>query len=240
LKQEVSVDFAPGSNPAQLEFDVLQGPLLDRFLEFAAEKQCDVAMVGHGAGHSGRKSLARRLAMKAPCSIWMVPEGSRPHIRRILVPTDFSEHSADTLHAATALAAQSQAECIVLHVYFNEATTTFEEYDQVLRGEEQKHYERFIAGINCHGVQLQPLFVESPNIGHTICRVALEKQADLIVMPCRGRSRSAAILLGSVAEETIIETKVPLLVVKHFGARLGLLQVLLDRSFRTRTSPRSG
>jgi hypothetical protein len=54
-------------------------------------------------------------------------------------------------------------------------------------------------------------------------------------MPCRGRSRSAAILLGSVAEDTIIGTKIPLLIVKHFGAKLGLLQVLLDRSFRTRS-----
>ena len=48
-------------------------------------------------------------------------------------------------------------------------------------------------------------------------------------MGTRGRSRSAAILLGSVTEETIIETGLPLLAVKHFGARMGVLQALLDR-----------
>jgi hypothetical protein len=70
-----------------------------------------------------------------------------------------------------------------------------------------------------------------------IGRVAAREGADLVVMATRGRSRSAAILLGSVAEETIVETRVPLLVVKHFGARMGVLQALLDRSFRRRRGP---
>ena len=60
---------------------------------------------------------------------------------------------------------------------------------------------------------------------------AQEEGADLKVVATRGRSRSAAILLGSVAEGTIVQARRPVLVVKHFGARLTLLQVLLDRSF---------
>ena len=51
------------------------------------------------------------------------------------------------------------------------------------------------------------------------------------MMATRGRSQSAAILLGSVTEEMIIETPMPLLAVKHFGARMGVLQALLDRRF---------
>jgi hypothetical protein len=50
-------------------------------------------------------------------------------------------------------------------------------------------------------------------------------------MATRGRSRSAAILLGSVTEEMIIQARVPLLAVKHFGARMGVVQALLDRRF---------
>ena len=34
------------------------------------------------------------------------------------------------------------------------------------------------------------------------------------------------------------DTQVPLLVVKHFGARLGVLQALLDRNFRSKRGPR--
>jgi hypothetical protein len=35
-----------------------------------------------------------------------------------------------------------------------------------------------------------------------------------------------------VTDETMIDTRVPLLVVKHYGARLGLLRALLERHIR--------
>jgi len=56
-------------------------------------------------------------------------------------------------------------------------------------------------------------------------------------MATRGRSRSATILLGSVTEGVIIEARTPVLVVKHFGNRLGVLQVLMDRRFRQGGDP---
>jgi sulfate permease, SulP family len=70
-----------------------------------------------------------------------------------------------------------------------------------------------------------------------INRVAAQRGCDLVVMASRGRSRSAAILLGSVTEATIVETRVPLLVVKHFGAQLGMLQALLEKGFRQKQNP---
>jgi nucleotide-binding universal stress UspA family protein len=124
-----------------------------------------------------------------------------------------------------------RAECVALHVYFNEAAVTYEGYDRVLRGEEEKAYQDFIAPINCQGVKVTPLFEEGPNVAHVINRAAAKHGADLIVMATRGRSGSSSILLGSVTEQMIMETRVPLLAVKHFGARLGVLQALLDRRF---------
>jgi nucleotide-binding universal stress UspA family protein len=222
--------------PAQQSFDVLSGPLTDRLLSHVAEKEVDLLMVGHGRNRPGRSALARRLAMKAPCSVWMVPEGSRTGINRILVPIDFSENAADAMRVAVSLARLSgAAECLALHVYFNEAVVTYEEYDQVLRGQEQQAYRQFMAPINCHGVQVTPLFEESAQVGHAITRAADRNEVDLIVMATRGRSRSAAILLGSVTEELIIETRRPLLAVKHFGTRLSVLQALLDRKFWQRS-----
>jgi nucleotide-binding universal stress UspA family protein len=212
--------------------EVLHGPLTDQLLTYAADRHVDLMFVGHRRSHSGRRALARRLAMKAPCSIWMVPEGSPPTLGRLLVPIDFSEHAADTLRVATSLARRhGLREIVALHVYFNQARTTFDEYDQILRGQEEDAFRQFISPINCHGVEVKPLFEEGPDIAQTIGRVAAREQTDVIVMATRGRSRSAAILLGSVTEDVILQAQVPLLVVKHFGARLGVLQALLDRRF---------
>lgn len=227
------------SGSAHVSWEVLAGPLLDRLLEVAAEKEKDVLLVGHRRDHPGRSALARRLAMKAPCSVWMVPGGAAADIRRILVPIDFSGHAADTLRVATRLAQRlGLKECLALHVYFNEATVTFEGYDTVIRGQEDKAFRDFLTPIDCRGVCVTPLFEEGANVAHAIGRVAEREGVDLIVMGTRGRSRSASILLGSVTEDTIIDTRIPLLVVKHFGARMGVLEALLDKSFRQRRGPR--
>jgi len=236
LKQSVAAYFAAAA-PARISYDILTGPLTDRMLTCVAEQHADLVMVGQGHATAGRRALARRLAMKAPCSVWMVPEGSAASIERLLVPIDFSDHSQDTLRVAVSLARLSGAVCVPLHVYFNEAVATYEEYDQVLRGEEEAAYRRFVAPINCGGVEMTPRFEEGANVAHVIGRVAERVGADLIVMGTRGRSRSAAILLGSVTEEAILQARTPLLAVKHFGARMSVLQALLDRRFLYRGAP---
>lgn len=237
VQAEVRPHFTGVPEAAQVSYDVLTGPLVDRVLAHVAEKEVDLLLVGHGIEAPGRRVLARRLAMKAPCSVWIVPEDSPAALQCILVAIDFSEPAADSMRVATSMARLSgHAECLALHVYFNEGVITYEGYDQVLRGQEEHAYRQFIAPINCQGVQVTPLFEEGANVGHVINRVADRHGVDLIVLATRGRSRSAAILLGSVTEEMIIETRVPLLAVKHFGARLGVLQALLDRRFWQRGS----
>jgi nucleotide-binding universal stress UspA family protein len=218
---------------------LLRGERIDSLLEFAAGDATDLILIGHRRGRSGRRSLARRLAMKAPCSVWMAPEGSEPDFERILVPIDFSEPAADALTQAAALAARAGArEVFALHVFFNEATVSYEGYDEVFRDDKEEAFARFIAPLDLHGVEVRPLFAEGANVARTILREAEGRGTGLIVMGTRGRSRSAAVMLGSETEHTIIESPIPVLAVKHFGARLNLLQALLDRRFVSRSGTR--
>ena len=232
LRAAVQQRFASTPAHVPVSFDVLSGPLVDTLLAHAAENHIDLLLIGGGSQPSNRRSLARRLAMKAPCSVWLVPAGSPAKIDRILTPIDFSESAADCVRVATSMAKLlGHKECLALHVYFNEATVTYEGYDRVLRGEEAEAFKAFVAPIDCQGVHVTPIFEESANVPNAIERVAAKHGADLIVMGTRGRSRSAAILLGSVTEDLLASTKIPLLAVKHFGARLSVLQALLDRRF---------
>ena len=239
IERQVAESFLNVPDSVKVYCDVLKGPLVDRLLSFAAEQEVDLILVGHRPDHPpGGGSLVRRLSMKAPCSVWIVPDGSPPSLKKILVPIDFSEHSADAMVVATTMARLADgAECLPLHVYFSEAVLTYEEDDPIARGQEEEAYRKFVAPIDCRGVTITPLFVEGADVARTIHRVALEQSVDLKVMATRGRSRSAAILLGSVTEGVIVEARTPVLIVKHFGARLGLLQLLLDRTFRQQGSP---
>jgi nucleotide-binding universal stress UspA family protein len=232
VEAEVRAHFTDIPESVQTRCEVLEGPLLDRLLATAAASRADALVIGHRHDHPGKWALARRLAMKATCSVWMVPEGSPPEIRRILVPVDFSEHAADTLHVATSLARLvGLEECFILHDYFHAASLDYEGYARVVRSEEDRALSRFLAPLDCQGIRIVPLFEESPSISRLIHRVSAQHRVDLIVMSTRGRSRSSAILLGSVTEDVIITTRIPLLVVKHFGARMRLLDAILDKDF---------
>lgn len=241
LESTVHEAFAGLSDVVKVYVDVLKGPLLDRLLEFAAEQEVDLILVGHDPAKGGRRSLARRLAMKAPCSVWMVPHHGPATFQKILAPIDFSPHAADALSVAAALARlRGLPQCLALHVYFDPGVARYDDYDAVIRGEERETFEKLLATIDSHGVQIEPMFVESPNVPNAILRVAPEQGVDLIVMGTRGRTRSAAILLGSETEQTLIETTIPILVVKHFGARMGVLRALLDKELHHGQEPRFG
>jgi SulP family sulfate permease len=236
VKAAADLHFVGPAAGVPRQFDLLHGPLLDQLLGYAADQQTDLILVGHRKDHPLRRSLARRLATKAPCSVWLVPGGSPPLLRRVLVPIDFSPRSADALALACALAAEARVpEVHTLHVYFDPSRTTYDEADAVIRGQEAQTFRQFLTPINTYGVTVTPHFESGSHPAHTIVRVAGELGTDLIVLETRGRTASAAILLGSVAEETLLESRVPVLVVKHFGARLGVLQALLDRTFRRGT-----
>jgi len=220
------------------DVEVVTGDLLDSILAAATARSSDLILVGHSSGRR-RRSLARRLAMRAPCSVWMVPDQSPDSLNRILVPIDFSRISADSVSAATALAeAAGRDECLALHVHFNEASVTFDEFDEILAEDRDRAFGLFVAPINLHGVWLKPLFVDSPQVAQTIVRTAVEQSCDLIVMGTRGRSPSAAVLLGSETEQCLMYSPVPVLAVKHFGARLSLLQALRDERVRKRGDDR--
>jgi nucleotide-binding universal stress UspA family protein len=155
----------------------------------------------------------------------------------VLVPVDFSPRSADSLGIATSICeAAGLDECLALHVYFNDAAVTFDEFDEILVENAERAFGIFTAPVDLHGVFARPSFVEAPNVAQTILRVAVEQTSDLIVMGTRGRSASAAVLLGSETEQTLMRAALPVLAVKHFGARMRLFQALRDQRVQRRDS----
>lgn len=221
-----------GTLEAEVEYDVVSGPRLDQILNLALHHKSDVIILGHSRARSGRRSLARRLAMISPCSVWLVPEGSAPRISSILVPVDFSEPSADALSTATAIASVSLATtCLAAHVFFDPSTIRYDEHIAEIQGKEENAYQAFVSKVDCHGVEVEPIFVESAHPATRILRLARAHDADLIVMSTRGRSRAAAVLLGSVTSQIMADTPIPLLAVKHFGPHLTLPHALFDPSY---------
>jgi nucleotide-binding universal stress UspA family protein len=215
---------------------------VDGVLRAAAEHDSDVVMLGHRRARSGRRSLARRLALMAPSSVWLVPEGSSATLQRILVPTDFSASSADSLRVAAALAAlHGLGHLTAVHVRFDPALSQYAEHSAEFRTVEVHDFEQFLAGVDTGSVRVDYAFEDSPMPAHALLRAAERLHADLIVMHTRGRSPAAAVLLGSVTSEVMAQSHLPVLAAKHDGRQLSLRQVLLSGEFwGGRRAPKAG
>jgi len=204
---------------------------LERLLARAADPGTAALIVGSGLE---RRSL-RTLVRQAACSVWFVPDGASEEFQRILVPVDFSVRAADALRLATVLARLSGgAGCLAMHAYYNDQVLTYRPRDPVLLARLAEAYASFVAPIDTLGVPIAPLFREEANVPHSIRAAASEQKADLVVLASRGRTWASALLQESIAERTLEEIQVPLLVVKHFGAQVGLLRLLRERTFHGR------
>jgi sulfate permease, SulP family len=222
-QQQANLPVAP-----KITFNILVGTREDQLCAYLEEKEIGVILLGHHfTRSSGKRALARRLAMVSPASVWIVPENSPPRINKIMAPVDFSSHSADSLSMATGISQKvGLQQCDGLHVFYDPSVFRFDDQDTIKRGEEVVAFEQFMRPLNTHDIAVERLVEEGSNVARTALRIAKERGHDLIVLSTRGRSRAASVLLGSETSQLIMESHVPVLAVKHRGAKMKLFQVL--------------
>jgi nucleotide-binding universal stress UspA family protein len=143
-------------------------------------------------------------------------------IRRILVPTDFSEPSEQAAVYGAELAKRYGAEVHCLHVsdipadllstsaYY--VTGPSEQFIEQIRQEGRKNLETF-AKKNLQGVPCTTVFMEGRPFVEII-RYARDKKVDLIVIATHGRTGLKHVLFGSVAEKVVRKAPCPVLVVR--------------------------
>jgi len=146
-------------------------------------------------------------------------------LKRILVPTDFSESSERALKYAVRLGRPYKAEVVVLHVFhlkeYLALLSQREDIDsatanQVLEASKVGAIEKLedlVGRVRDKEVAVVPtLLVGVPF--EEIVRYAGEHEADLIVMPTHGRTGLAHFLLGSTTERVISHSVCPVLVIR--------------------------
>ena len=142
-------------------------------------------------------------------------------LKRILVPTDFSDFSQVALRYGCEFAAKFDADLHLLHVIDNPAPPAAEDWGKTL-DEYRRDLETY-AGKEMQLLDLNPLpdrthVVDTIRYGSTlleIIRHARENEIDLIVLGTHGRTGLAHVFLGSVAEKVVRKSPCPVLTVRH-------------------------
>ncbi len=227
----LAADHFVGPPNVEVLCTLAEGSSLPELLRLARQDDVDLVIVGkdqHG------RTLAEKLARKAPCSVLVVPPEVPAVIERVLVPVDFSSHAGDAVDVAVGFAEAAGLEEIhLLHVYnvpttYLRAGRSFDEFHDLVQQRTEERFETFLAELDLRGLRAVPHFAEGEDVPKTIHDEAETIGADLILVGTRGRSASAAVLLGSVGENVVRTSEVPVVAVKRKGTTLGLLDALFE------------
>ncbi len=143
-------------------------------------------------------------------------------MKRILVPTDFSDHARVALRYAKALGEAFGAEIIVCHVsetshWLSQVPPTGEAYfpanfSEIQAEQSAKACESLL---NEEGVSNGRVVVRQGSAFAEVLTLAKEENVDLIVVGTHGRGAVAHMLLGSVAEKVVRKAPCPVLTVRQ-------------------------
>jgi nucleotide-binding universal stress UspA family protein len=141
-------------------------------------------------------------------------------LKRILVPTDFSEHSRKALHYAMALARQFSAELLLVYVIeplppsaqFS-ATDGVPFDSKLFHRQASKHLAEWREKVGSLTVVKTALRSGVP--WWEIVAVAKENAIDLIILGTHGRTGLARLFIGSTAEQVVRHASCPVMVVRE-------------------------
>lgn len=213
--------------------EVQEGKPLEVLLEQIVKKDIDLVVLGRKTDAKETRRLPINLARKAPCSVMVVPEKAGYSFSNILVPVDFSEFCVSALEQAVNLAIANQISTIhCLNVFqlpigYYKTGKSEEEFTEIMMSNAKKDYERFIKNIDLKGIKVNSVFMLHEKPAQAIQDVVKKERIDMLVLGTRGRNAGAGLLLGSVTEDIILNTQVPVIAVKKKGTGLSLLEVLL-------------
>lgn len=216
--------------PTEATCEIVEGTPLSEVLRAARDGDADLLIAGRGRRGG---TLAVKLSRKAPCSVLVVPEHAPAADGPVLVAVDLSAPAADALAASLRLAEADGHPVHVLYVFrvstsYLKLGLTHEEAKASAETGAREQLGAWLTALDIGGAHIEPHVVESDDTAEAIHAHAEAVGARMVVIGARGQSAAAAVLLGSVAEETVQTARRPLLVVKAKGANQGLLDMLLE------------
>lgn len=210
-------------------------PVFDVICSLAAEIPADLLVVPTRASRGIKRfflgSTAERLVQHCPCPVLIgrksaaqlpmdLPAGPALRIDKILVPADFSSCSLEGLRYAIQFAQKFVAKIAVLHVLdlgYSQPIDSHASYDltryaRAALKDAQAQMRKFVRLVKFGRVRFDTALVIGTPV-EQISDFALVQDVDLIITATHGLTGFRHILIGSIAEHLVRQSRVPILVV---------------------------
>ena len=162
-------------------------------------------------------------------------------MKRILVPTDFSQHAEDALKVAAQIAKKDNSEIIILHML----ELPHQMNDAILGGKSIPETMLFMKKANemldeiasrpyLDGIPVTEIAKIDRPI-HGISQVSKDYEIDLIVMGSHGSSGIQELLIGSNTEKVVRNSEIPVLVIKKEILNFNAANIVFASDFTSET-----
>jgi nucleotide-binding universal stress UspA family protein len=209
-------------------------------VEVARRQKYELVVMGTngrtGLAHALVGSVAERVVRRAPCPVVTVREPAAeraPSIKRVLAPVDYSEGSRRALDWAARLARSFGAELDVVHVWDRPSYVpgdtvvhgpgdTRRSLGELIRQNAEAQMKDFLASFSAsHGEGTREFPAHrllSGEPASTLIRELEKGEHDLVIVGTHGRTGFKHFLLGSVAENLVRYSRVPVVTVPPLAA----------------------
>jgi len=234
---ESQIQYEIEKNKPTLDFNyeiiVKEGNAQDSMLRWCNIKETDLLILGRKNGKTSSDSLVKNLSQKYPRPVLLLPETPPDgQISNILLPIDFSKHSIVSILIALEISEKTKAALQCCHMYevpsgYSKTGKTFEEFAAIMLENAKKDFKNFLNENKLPDLLCTFILHDKKDEADNIMDFARSIQTDLLIVGSRGRSRSAAVLLGSVAEKLVNSNHdIPMLVMKEKGENMSFLEAL--------------
>lgn len=165
-------------------------------------------------------------------------------MKRILVPTDFSECADMAMELAASIAKKNDARLFIMHIIqipTYETNTSIESYEDVAEGLfvmklVKKKFAELLQKPYLQGVNVVEL-IQFDSVYESISKQAKEQEIDLIVMGSHGATGARELVIGSNAERIIRTAPIPVLTVKDRHADFHPTDMVFASNFFGESAP---
>lgn len=235
IRNDIQSKLKSNNFPANIETEVIveEGKPLESILKLAKRKDVDLIIMGRKKVLEGSGSLAKNTAQKAPCSVlFLTEDGLLENPKNLLLAMDFSEYSHHSLEVAEKLASEQGASITGINIYevpigYYKTGKTFEEFAQIMENHSRMDMEKFLKKYHHQHFDCVFKLRNKKSVCDLTIEEAKNRHMDLIILGSRGRTSSAAILLGSTAEKLVqANNEIPMLILKQKGENMTAFEAL--------------
>ena len=198
-----------------IDVDVIEGKPYQKLLQWIDNKEVDLVVVGYKEKSEGSGITAKRLARHTTANVLFVSDQSTTEINTVVVPVDFSEHSAKAIKHAIDLKATFNNDLTIHAVHIVDLLPMGHyyglnlnyQYLEALVKNAKIQFDEFLVKnqINSKELEVNVMSNEHNNIAQHLSTYIRGVAPELVIMGAQGHSLFERFLYGSITEQLLNE-----------------------------------